>query len=153
MDFFNWNHGSYLFLFKSSHREQTHPAHRAPTSRWAGRFSSVLTWEGVLLRRQDDLITLLALLILEKQKNGENDEISVENYKEQWSSGLSLKWDTFHLSTNSAHGNDTGNPTVGTFHSHLMEQSHRGLIQSHLYGGSTHPAGNVQGWVRAPIPK
>lgn len=77
MDFFNWNHGSDLFFFKSSGREQTHRARgtvKSHTSRWAGRSTSVLTWEGVLFRRQNDLITLLALLILEKNRKEQNEQ-------------------------------------------------------------------------------
>lgn len=143
MDFFNWNHGSDLLLLKPSYREQTYSAHRAPTSRWAGRSTCVLTWEGVLFRRQDDLITLLALLILEKQKTVKTTRSVWKITRSSWA--VVYLWNGIHfIRAQTVPRETTQEIPVWPFPKPPLWREHTSCWK---------PAGNGQGWVTAPIPK
>lgn len=87
---------------------------------------AVLTWEGVLFRGQDDLITLLALLILEKQKGAKRTRSASRMRSRNCSLGHFI---------DSEHKKRPGKQHSGT--------SHRGTFHIHLYGGSTCPIGNL----------
>lgn len=104
------------FLFKLRDREQTHTTHaivNSHTLQRAGRPTPVLTWEVILFCGQDDLITLLAFLILEKQKRVKCTKSILKTIRSRYAVSGRLPRSEHKKST---HGNNVlGDPTTFSF--------------------------------------